>query len=267
MTTPIDTFRELHRSGTFVIPNPWDVGSARYLEWRGFPALATTSSGLAATLGRPDQAVARDELMAHVEALTSAVAVPVNVDAEWCYPDQPGGVEATIRMAADAGAAGISIEDYNPAAGVVEPLDVALGRVESAAAECARHGLVLTARAERHLYDRDADLDETIERLAAFTAAGAEVVYAPGVVNPDDLARLLDGVTAAVNVLALPGAPPVSRLAELGVRRVSTGAGLAWAAFGGLRDAVDELERGTYGYFDNALRGRDRAGFLDGPGS
>lgn len=265
MTTRSDTFRALHRSGTFVMPNPWDVGSARYLAWRGFPALATTSSGLAAALGRMDQSVGRDELAAHVEQLASAVDVPINVDAERCYPDDPGGIEATVAALASAGAAGLSIEDYDPATGQIDDLAIARDRVAVAAAACAEAGVVLTARTERHLYDSEAVLDDTIERLSAFIAAGAEVVYAPGVITAADVGRLVDGVGAPVNVLAMRGSPTVVEMEAIGVRRISTGGALAWAALGGLRDAADDLDRGVFDYLDRGLGGRDRAAAFETP--
>ena len=186
MTKMRERFRRLHDDGTFLLPNPWDAGSARILESLGFAALATTSSGLAASLGKLDQQVTRDELVAHVAAVTRAVGVPVNVDAERLFDDVAG----TVELLAGAGAAGLSIEDYDPAAGAVEELKAAVERVGTAAEACARHGIVLTARAENFLYDR-ADLDDTIERLRAYRAAGADVVYAPGLRVAADIARVV----------------------------------------------------------------------------
>ncbi|WP_250007417.1 isocitrate lyase/phosphoenolpyruvate mutase family protein [Actinoplanes sp. M2I2] len=248
-----DRFRALHDSGTFLLPNPWDAGSARLLESLGFEALATTSSGLAASLGQADQQVSRDELVAHVAALTAAVRIPLNVDAERCFADTPEGIAETVDQLAEAGAAGISIEDYDPATGRIETLEAGIERVAAAAEACARHGVVLTARAENHLYGYD-DLDDTIERLRAYRAAGADVVYAPGLRTPDDIGRLVASVTCPVNVLAVAGAPPVAELAQLGVRRVSTGGSLAWAAYGALRDAARELrDAGTTTFRTAAL--------------
>src|SRR5919202_97525 len=143
MSATRDRFRALHESGTFVLPNPWDVGSARLLEQLGFPALATTSSGFAATLGRADQHVTRDELAAHVATLTAAVQVPVSVDAERGHADDPAGVADTVRMLAEAGASGVSIEDYDPATGRIEPVDVAVERIAAAASVCCSYGMVL----------------------------------------------------------------------------------------------------------------------------
>jgi 2-methylisocitrate lyase-like PEP mutase family enzyme len=235
-----DRFRALHENGTFLLPNPWDVGSARVLETLGFPALATTSSGFAASLGKADQHVTRDELVAHVAAITAAVGIPLNVDAERCFADTAAGIGETVDLLAEAGAAGISIEDYDPATGAIEAIPVGAERVAAAAEACARHGIVLTARAENHIYDHD-DLDDTIARLRAYREAGAEAVYAPGLTAPDDIARVV-ALGAPVNVLAVPGCPAVPELARLGVRRVSTGGALAWAAFGALRDAAAELQ-------------------------
>ncbi|MEM9130718.1 MAG: isocitrate lyase/phosphoenolpyruvate mutase family protein [Actinomycetota bacterium] len=257
-----DAFRSLHNDGTFLLPNPWDVGSARYLAWRGVSAVATTSSGLAAALGREDQTVSLDELLHHVEAVAAAIDIPVNADSERCYADDVAGVAETVRLLADAGAAGFSIEDYDPAADAIDPIGPATERVAAAAAEASRHGLVLTARTENHLYGVT-DLDDTIARLQAFHQAGAEVLYAPGLARLDDIARVVDEVGAPINVLAWPGGPAVPELASVGVRRVSTGGALAWAALGGLRDAVDELlDTGTSAYMGRSLSGADRSAAL-----
>jgi 2-methylisocitrate lyase-like PEP mutase family enzyme len=243
-----DRFRQLHADGLFVMPNPWDIGSARLLAWLGFPALATTSSGHAATLGRLDQHVARDELLAHASAVASAVDVPLSVDAERCFATDPDGVAETVALIARTGAAGCSIEDYDPAAGRIDPVDVASERVASAARAARAHGLVLTARAENMLYGVD-DLDDTIARLRAYRDAGAEVVYPPGLTDLDDIARVVSDVGVPVNVLALPQGPSISQLAEAGVRRVSTGGALCMAAYGSLvRAARELLDTGTSGY-------------------
>lgn len=248
-----ERFRRLHEQGTFVLPNPWDVGSARILADLGFPAVATTSSGHAASLGRLDQQVSRDELVAHVAALSAAIDVPVNVDAERCFADTPEAIAGTVDALAAAGAAGISIEDYDPGTGRIESLPAAVERVAAAADACARHGIMLTARAENHLYGHH-DLPDTIARLSAYQRAGADVVYAPGLRALDDIARVVDAVPAPVNVLALPGGPSVGELAALGVRRVSTGGALARAAYGALRSAARELlDTGTSGYLARAL--------------
>ncbi|MEU4619235.1 isocitrate lyase/phosphoenolpyruvate mutase family protein [Actinoplanes sp. NPDC023801] len=240
-----ERFRRLHSTGTFVMPNAWDAGSARVLATTGFAAVATTSSGLAASLGKRDQQVTRDELVAHVTAVTAAVGVPVSVDAERLFADTAGGIAETVDLLAAAGAAGLSIEDYDPATGRVDTLPAGVERVGAAAEAARRHDLVLTARAENHLYGQG-DLEDTITRLVAYHAAGADVLYAPGLTTPEDITRVVEAVGAPVNVLMMPGVPSVPELAALGVRRVSTGGALAWAAYGALRDAARELlESGT----------------------
>jgi 2-methylisocitrate lyase-like PEP mutase family enzyme len=248
-----ERFRGLHRQGLFVMPNAWDIGSARLLASLGFESIATTSSGHAASLGRADQEVSRDELLRHVEALVAAVDVPLSVDAERCFADDPAGVARTVELLAAAGAAGCSIEDYDPATRSIDALDVATERVAAAAEAARKHGMVLTARAENHLYGID-DLADTINRLVAYRDAGAEVVYAPGLVERDQIERLVRAVDAPVNVLAMRGGPSVPELEALGVRRVSTGGGLARVAYGALIAAGRELQiTGTYTYLDSVV--------------
>lgn len=250
-----ERFRELHREGLFVMPNAWDVGSARLLVSVGFQAIATTSSGHAASLGRADQQVTRDELLAHVEAVAASIDVPLSVDAERCFADDPAGVAHTVELIAGAGAAGCSIEDYDPAMDSIEAVDVAVERVAAAVESAHRHGMVLTARAENHLHGIT-DLDDTIERLRAYRAVGADCVYAPGLVDPGQIERLVKAVQVPVNVLAMRAGPPVPELAALGVRRVSTGGHLNRVAYGALLDAATELKTsGTYGYLDSAISG------------
>ena len=252
-----EAFRELHGSGLFLIPNPFDVGSARLLEHLGFPALATTSSGFAATLGRMDQHSTRDELVAHVRALCAAVSVPVNVDAESCFPGDAGAVAETVSMLADAGAAGISIEDFDPVSGTIMPADVAAGRVAEAAAAARPHGIVLTARAEAMLYGSP-DLDDVLLRLRLYRDAGADVLYAPGLKSAEQIRQVVD-IGLPVNVLAMRGVPSVGELRSLGVRRVSTGGALTWSAYGALASAATELrDCGTYGYLGTALDSASR---------
>jgi 2-methylisocitrate lyase-like PEP mutase family enzyme len=243
-----DRFRELHaREQLFVMPNPWDVGSAMLLEALGFEALATTSAGFALAIGKRDQTVTRDELVEHVGRLAAAVRLPLNVDSERLYPDQAGGVAETVGLLADAGAAGCSIEDYDPATGQIDEVGAAAERV-GVAAEAARARLVLTARAENHLYGAG-DLDDTIARLIAYRDAGADVVYAPGLTDVGEIRRLVEAVGVPVNVLALRGGPRVGELAAAGVRRVSTGGSLARAAYGALVAAAEELrDSGTSDY-------------------
>ncbi len=257
-------FRTLHESGTFVLPNPFDVGSARLLQHLGFEALATTSSGLAASMGRLDGTVTLDELVEHVSAIARAVTIPINVDAERCFAESASAITETIDRLADAGAAGISIEDWNPATNAIDPLDAATERVAAAAAACRRHGVLLTGRAENHLHGI-ADLDDTITRLRAYRDAGAEAVYAPGAHSPAQVDRIVRECAAPVNVLALPDAPTVPELTALGVRRVSTGGALAWAAYGGLVTAALELrDEGTSTFYVGALPGRVRNAAFSG---
>ena len=224
-------FHELHRSGIFVMPNPFDVGSTRLLTALGFPALATTSAGFAATLGRLDMQIGRDELVAHVASLTAATTLPMNVDAERCFADDPAGVADTVRLLAQAGAAGCSIEDWNPATDSIDPVEVSVERVAAAAAAANETGMVLTARCENLLHGVN-DLDGTITRLQAYRDAGAHAVYAPGLVDLDHIRRVVDETGLAVNVLLLPGGPTVDQLAAAGVRRVSLGSALSTVAYG-----------------------------------
>ena len=243
-------FRELHeRQQLFVMPNPWDVGSARLLASLGFEALATTSAGFAWSLGKLDTTVTRDELVVHVRALAAATPLPLNVDSERCYPDDPGGVAQTVRLLAEAGAAGCSIEDYDPAGDRIDDVEVAAARVREAAE--ARGDFVLTARAENHLHGLD-DLDDTIARLVAYRDAGADVVYAPGLADLEQIAAVVEAVGVPVNVLALPHGASVAELASVGVRRVSTGGSLARAAYGALLAGAQELEEhGTSRYAEH----------------
>ena len=228
------------------MPNPWDLGSARLLEALGFEALATTSAGYAWSLGKLDHTVTRDELVAHVAAVAGAVTVPLNVDSERLYPDDPGGVAETVRLLAEAGASGCSIEDYDPAAGQLDDVGLAAERVATAAE--AKGALVLTARCESHLHG-GTDLDDTIARLVAYREAGADAVYAPGLTELDQIARVVKEVGGPVNVLALPTGPPIAELEAAGVRRVSVGSLLAAAAYGGLVSGARELlEQGTSRY-------------------
>ena len=230
-------FRRLHAGEILLMPNPWDVGSAKLLVEVGAMALATTSAGHAGSQGRLDQHVDRDELLAHVREMTEAVDVPFNVDSEDCFGLDTAGVADTTVMIAATDAAGFSIEDYDPRTAAIRSIDDAAARVT--AAKEAGDDLVLTARAENHLYGAD-DLDDTVGRLEAYRDAGADVVYAPGLTTPEQIERVV-GVGLPVNVLALPGTPTIPRLAELGVARVSVGSMFAWSAYGALVDAAHEM--------------------------
>jgi hypothetical protein len=183
-------FRQLHVQGTFTMPNPHDLGSCRLFESLGFPALATTSGGYAASLGRPDMSVRRDELVGHVAALTGSTDLPLNVDAEQCFPHDEGGIARTVELLAGAGASGCSIEDWDPVEGRLTERGLAAEHVAIAADAAHRTGLVLTARAENHLRGVD-DLDDTIGRLSAYRDAGADVLYAPALVDLDQIERVV----------------------------------------------------------------------------
>jgi 2-methylisocitrate lyase-like PEP mutase family enzyme len=249
-------FLELHTPGNpLLLPNPWDVGSAKLLASLGFEALATTSSGYAASLGRLDGNVSRDEAVAHAGAIAAATGLPVNGDFENCFADDPEGVAETIRLALAAGLAGCSVEDWSGSE--IYELGRATERV-AAAVEVA-HGssvhLVLTARAENHLHGRD-DLGDTIVRLQAYEEAGADVLYAPGLRSMDEIRAVLGSVSRPLNVLAHPDLPAVAELAEAGVSRISVGGAFAFAAYGALVEAATELrDAGTYGYLELAVRG------------
>lgn len=249
-------FLALHEGPTpLLMPNPWDVGSAKVLASMGFDALATTSGGFAATLGRLDGAVDRDEAVAHAAALVAAVDVPISADFENCFGHEPTEVAETVELGLGAGLAGCSVEDWDGDA--IYDVGLATERV-AAAAEAAHRGpvhLVLTGRAENHIRGRD-DLADTIARLQRYQEAGADVLFAPGVTAPDDLRRLLAEVDRPVNVVARPGCPPVAELAALGVRRISVGGWFALAALGAAVEAATEFrDQGTFGYLERAQVG------------
>lgn len=251
----VETFRALHAPGTpLLIPNPWDPGSARVLQTLGFKALATTSGGFAGTLGHRDGNVTRDQAVGHGAQVAEAVEIPVSADLESGFASDAAGVAETVRLASLTGLAGCSIEDYDPDTGTMHPIEIAAERV-AAAAEAAHSGpgrLVLTARADNHLRGFD-DLDDTIARLQAYEAAGADVLYAPVVSRIDDIRRILDAVSLPINVLALPDAPSVAELADAGVARISIGTGFFNVAMASLVTAGREfLDEGTYGFWDSA---------------
>jgi 2-methylisocitrate lyase-like PEP mutase family enzyme len=252
-------FAQLHAGGQpLLMPNPWDAGSARLLRELGFQALATTSSGFAATLGRTDGSVTRDEALGHGAALAAATDLPVSADLENGFADEPDGVAETVRLAIDAGLVGCSIEDYTGEPdGPIYCMEHAVARIAAAAdaAHAGRVHLVLTARAENHIRGRP-DLEDTIARLRAYGEAGADVLYAPGLTRGEDIRRVVGAVGRPVNVLAVAGAPPVSELAAAGVARISTGGSLAFAAVAAVGQAARELlDDGTYGFLERARAG------------
>lgn len=246
-----------HGDAPLLMPNPWDIGSGRLLESLGFAALATTSSGFAGTLGRLDGQVTRDEALAHAAAVAGAVAVPVSADLENAFADEPAGVADTITRAVAAGLAGCSVEDYSRANGLYAP-ELAAERV-TAAAEAAHAGdvhFVLTARAENHIRGNP-DLADTIARLQSFQEAGADVLFAPGLSQLDDIRRVVTEVDLPVNVLAGPNAPTVAELREARVKRISVGGTFFYVGVGAVAEAARELlEQGTYGFWSTAGPGR-----------
>jgi 2-methylisocitrate lyase-like PEP mutase family enzyme len=243
-------FLALHHGATpLVMPNAWDVGAARLLAAAGFAAIATTSSGFAGTHGRLDGGMTRDVVLEHARDLSAAVPIPVSADLEDGYAVSPDGVAATVSLAAATGLAGCSVEDY---AGAPEkailPLELATERVR-AAAEAAHGGavsLVLTGRAENFIR-ANPDLADTIARLQAYQEAGADVLFAPGLNDPDQLRTLIGEVDRPVNVLVRAGMPSVAELGALGVGRISVGGSLYWVATAAVATAAAELlEHGTY---------------------
>jgi 2-methylisocitrate lyase-like PEP mutase family enzyme len=253
-----DRFLKLHRRGQpLLLPNAWDIGSAKLLESLGFEAIATTSSGHAATLGRLDGSVSGEEALAHAASVVAATELPVSADLENGFAHDPAGVAETVSLAIEAGLAGCSIEDSSgDAEHPIYDLEPARARI-AAAAEAARGRLVLTARAENHLHGRQ-DLDDTIARLKAYDDAGADVLYAPGLSDPDDIKRVIEAVRRPVNVLAWPNAPSIPELAALGAARVSVGGAFAFAAYASLIAAATELrERGTYSFLERSAIGAE----------
>ncbi len=253
-------FHDLHASGCFVIPNPWDPGTARYLAHLGFRALATTSSGFAFSRALPDMdwAVPLDAVLAHVADLVAATNLPVNADFESGYAHDPAGVGANVRLCVETGVAGLSIEDAtgDPATPLYD-LDHAVDRVRAARAaiDDTGSGVLLTARAECFLVGHPDPLAESIARLQAYAEAGADVLYAPGVRTPDDIRALVEAVgPRPLNVLAAAGTGlRVADLAELGVRRVSVGSALSRVAWGAFLAAARELaDDGTFGWLSGA---------------
>jgi 2-methylisocitrate lyase-like PEP mutase family enzyme len=233
-------FRALHEGEAFLIPNPWDAGSARVLEALGFKALATTSGGFAFTLGRMDGGATLDDVVEHTRALAEATSIPVSVDLENGYGRSPEDAALAITRAAEAGAVGGSIEDYDPSDGIYE-LEHAVERVAAACEAAAGVGFpfTLTARAENHIR-RNPDLDDTIARLQAFERVGADVLYAPGLRNGDEVRAVCEATSKPVNVLAFPGFS-MSEIVAAGARRVSIGSQLAWVAVAAAAAAAEQM--------------------------
>lgn len=256
-------FRALHERGSaFIIPNPWDIGSAHVLAHLGFEALATTSMGYAFSIGQRDTAVGRAAMLEHVASIANATALPVNADLENGYGDDPETVAETIRLAAAAGVVGGSIEDATgrPSDPIYDR-DFAVERIRSAvtAARLLPFTFTLTARAENYLHGRP-DLQDTIDRLKAYEKAGADVLYAPGLRTQDDIAAVVKALDRPVNVLmGLPGVGlSVAELSAIGVRRISVGSALYRAAMGAFLRAAHEMRnQGTFGFAADAASPRD----------
>ena len=257
MNAPDDrviAFRRLHSSGCFVMPNPWDVGSARALEQMGFKALATTSAGFAWTLGRGDNQVTLFEALEHLRLVANAVAVPVNADFQGGFADDPQQVSANVKLAAATGIAGLSIEDSTgDDAGPLFEFDLAVERVRAArrAIDESGTGVILTGRSEGFVVGRP-DIDETIRRLRAYAEAGADCLYAPRIDNVEHIAAIVAAVSPKpVNLLINAPFVTVAEAADLGVRRISVGGTLARAAWRGFLQAANEItDRGTFSQFE-----------------
>jgi 2-methylisocitrate lyase-like PEP mutase family enzyme len=271
MKTPaekVQLFRDLHyRDSAFVIPNPWDIGSARLLASTGFEALATTSVGYANSIGRQDHGVTRDEMIAHAATLAAATELPVSADLENGFGDDPGTVAETIRMAAAAGLAGCSIEDRtNRDDDPIYSFEHSVDRIR-AAAEQVRNlpfPFMLTARSENYLHGRK-DLADTINRLQAFQEAGADVLYAPGITDVKEVATLISSVDRPVNVLAgMQGTHfDVNELSRIGAKRISVGGALTRVAFAALLGAAREMkEHGTFSFVNGPITSREIAALI-----
>ena len=260
----IRRFRELHAApGAFVIPNPWDAGSARLLAGLGFQALATSSAASANTLGRRDYGVSRAEALVMAKSIVDAVDVPVSADLENCFADAPAAAAETIRLANEIGLAGGSIEDA-PGGAKPYPLSLAVERVAAAVEIARRSGFVLTARAENFVRGV-ADLDDTIARLQAFENAGADVLFAPGLPDLDAVRAVCAAVKKPVNYMSgVRGrAFPVAQLAALGVKRVSVATAFYRAAMDGVRAAAAEVrDHGTFGFVDRIMTSPELNGFM-----
>ena len=256
MHTPAEKramFRKLHAEGCFVIPNPWDIGSARYLQGLGFKALATTSAGFAFTQGLPDGGVSRATVLAHFHEIAAATDVPVNADFEGGFADEPEGVAVSVKLCVETGVAGLSIEDStsDPAVPLYD-FELALARVRAARAviDAAGGDVVFTARSEGFIRGRP-DLDETVRRLKAFAAAGADCLYAPGIKTREHIAAVVKAVAPKpVNFLMATATDlTVKDLADLGVRRISLGGTLARVAWTAVTRAARDIA--TAGKFDS----------------
>src|SRR6516225_1352272 len=254
-------FRRLHESGCFVMPNPWDAGTARYLERLGFRALATTSAGFAFSRGLPDAAwvVTRDNMLGNISEIVSATTLPVNADFESGYAHDPEGVAANVRLCVDTGVAGLSIEDNTgDSAKPLYDLSLAVDRIKAARAsiDASGSGVMLTARAECYLVEHPEPFKESVRRLKAYAAAGADVLYAPGIQQRDEIKTMVSEVAPKpVNILVSRNTGlKVADFAELGVRRLSVGSSLARAAWTGFMRAAETISKeGSFSGFDGTV--------------
>nr|WP_294694062.1 isocitrate lyase/phosphoenolpyruvate mutase family protein [uncultured Friedmanniella sp.] len=251
----VTEFHRLHSSGCFVMPNPWDVGSARVLEQLGFPALATTSAGFSWTLGRPDGRATLDEALEHLRTIADAVQVPVNADFEGAFAVDPDQVGANVRLAAATGIAGLSVEDFSgDVAEPLYPLDLAVARIRAARAAIDQSGtgVLLTARSEGFVHGRP-DIEETTRRLRAYAEAGADCLYAPRISTREHVAAVVAAAAPRpVNLLINAPFLTVEEAAKLGVRRISVGGTLARTAWGGFLAAAREIAtEGTFSRFED----------------
>lgn len=262
-TALAEKFRELHEAGCFVLPNPWDIGTAIYLERLGFGALATTSAGFAFSRGKPDGGVPRDEMLVHIRQIVKATSLPVNADFHGGYADEPEDVAANVRLCVKTGVAGLSIEDSTGRSD--RPLyekKLAIERIRAArsAIGASKSDVVLTGRCEAWLVGDPDPLNTVLDRLTAYAEAGADCLYAPGVIDPNEIAQIVNAVAPKpINVLVsgFNHHLTAARLAELGVRRISVGSALALAAWGAFSRAAEDIKRiGTFNLLaDNAPSG------------
>ncbi|HET7265735.1 MAG TPA: isocitrate lyase/phosphoenolpyruvate mutase family protein [bacterium] len=257
------TFRRLHESGCFIIPNPWDAGTARYLQRLGFHAIATTSSGAAWSMGLPDEdwALTRGPMLAHIRMIVEASDLPVNADFESAYADDPAGVAESVRLCVETGVAGLSVEDSTgDAARPLYDFDLAVARIRAARASIDRAGgdVLLVGRSEGFIRGAP-DLDETIRRLKAYSAAGSDCLYAPGIRTREQITAVVDAVAPKpVNLLVGSAIGlTLKDAAALGVRRISVGGALARSAWGGLMRAARGLVEGTFDAFADAAAGAE----------
>ncbi len=255
----IAVFRRLHEKGCFVMPNPWDLGSARVLAQMGFPALATTSAGFAWSVGRADNQVRLEDALAHYRAIAAAVDLPVNADFEGAFAVEPASVAANVAVAASTGVAGLSVEDSTRDRDEpLHPFSLSVERVRAAREAIDRSGnqVLLTGRSEGFIVDRP-DLEETIRRLTAYAEAGADCLFAPGIKSPEDVKAVVTAVAPKpVNVVVSGDFTTVEDLAALGVRRISVGGALARVAWTGFLEAAGEIaERGTFTALGRAVPG------------